>query len=237
MFVDTASLDTNNYVVGTLPESLHELTWEIVNRKFELPENTGEWTAYDGKVHDLMVAAGFEEGWYNYFDVEVEFRESANDEYKRYGGDEDENVGFSLYNGYYYGFYRLTISIKEGINTAENTYVSWVDGSVDTKYIELEISKLIVEIKGWNEDDEYSEVILDEDLELSEEILSLFEYVIYDPDRPDAFLKPTDIKGGITYNILYRVKPGKEYGIEIVTADGVTNPLEFGNYEIGRAHV
>ena len=236
-------LDTKNFVVGEIPSSISQLVWRIVPREFNLPYFDGSWTVFDGKVHDLADLLGLSEDWAEYLNISVEYKETESEVFAPYNGENSFAVDYSNYNGFYYGFYRITVTLKNDgtvlISTGINYNIAWA-GDEAPSPITIEVAELTLTVTEWNEENEYSAVIF-EGGELSDEIADKFEYVIYaDGDLDKKPLKPEDIVGGQTYYILFKFKDGSNekgvkysYGIILEFAEGVPNPLEFGSYSYG----
>ena len=168
LYLFDSSIDANNYELGAMPSEFYEkyrsdsgyleITWQIKQREFTVPEDTfgtgilddlGNWK-FDGKVHELMEVLGYKEGWENYLEVSVEFNDGEG--WKEYEGYED-----SIYKAYYLGSYRLTIKIKDGINTDDDKTVIWSDGTFATeKVVTITYVELEFEIEGWTENDQSS---------------------------------------------------------------------------------
>ncbi len=234
---DLDRIDRKNFEVGVLPDDISQLVWKIVPREIDLPEYDESWTTFDGKVHDLTALLGLPEDWAEYLDISVEYKATEADSYDAYMGEDDYVVGYSNYNGFYFGFYKITVTLKTGSSILGN--VKWV-GGVAPEDIVIEVSELIINVTDWFEDDENSYVMLEDGATLPDEIAERLEYILYeDGDTNKTLLKPDDIVGGKKYYIEYVFKTGRDekgvaynYGIKLVFAKGVPNPLEFdtGNY-------
>ena len=241
--IDTTQLDENNYriILSTIPE----LVWGIVPRDIELPVFDGSWKEFDGKIHDLAALLGLPEDWAEYMDITVEFRETEADSFTPYNGENDFAVGYSNYNGFYFGFYKLTVTLKnDGITFARSNF-RWV-GGVDPEDIVIQVTELIVDVTGWVEDDENSHVIFGGDINkvLPDEIADKFDYIIYEDGNEDVIVKPEDVVGGKTYYIEFIIKDGANesgiaysYGIKLVFEKGVSNPLMFGSFDFGKQEI
>lgn len=236
---DLSKLDRKNYEVGVVPDSISELVWKVIPREIALPEFDESWTEFDGELHDLPALLGLGEDWSEYLDIYVEYKESNSDSYEKYKGEDDFVVGYSNYTGFYYGFYKLTISIRyDAVITSAN--VKWFGGTAPEDVV-IEVTELDINVSGWFEDDENSYVTFANGQTLSEVIAGRLEYLIYEDGDPNKTpLKPEDIVGGKTYYIEYVVKNGKDengieygYGIRLSFANGVPNPLEFGTGNYG----
>ena len=236
---DLSKIDTKNYELGTVPESILEIVWKIIPREIAVPEFDGSWTEFDGKLHDLASLAGLSEDWAEYLDVTVEYKATDSDLYAPYKGEDDAVVGYSNYTGYYYGFYKLSVAIRyDSTVTPEN--VKWAGGAAPEDVI-IEVSELDINVIGWFEDDENSHVLFEDGFTLPEEIAERLEYIIYeDGDAAMKPVKPQDVVGGKSYYITYAIKTGNDekgiaynYGIKLNFAKGVPNPLDFGTGDYG----
>lgn len=236
---DLSKLDTKNYDVGIVPESINELVWKIVPREIDLPKFDGSWTEFDGKLHSLPALAGLAEDWAEYLDIYVEYKATDADQYDKYKGEEDFVVGYSNYTGFYFGFYKLTVTLKNN-SVVTSANVKWA-GGVAPEDIVIEVSELTINVNGWFENDEESYVTLANGQELTDEIKERLEYRIYEEgDLNKKPVKPEDIVGGKKYCIEYVIKNGMDekgvaynYGIKLVFEEGVPNPLEFGTGDYG----
>ncbi|MDE6442179.1 MAG: hypothetical protein K2L12_05465, partial [Clostridia bacterium] len=227
-----AVLDTQNYEVTGLPEGIQSLEWKIVEHGFDLPQNNGGWTHFDGNFHDLMNLLGYAEGWENYFEVIVEYSSDGGATYKVLDpfNDISAETNFSIYNGYLHGTYRLTIKIKATLLDSGLVFWNVPEGeTVQPSYTqEITVEKMTVTVTGWTEADENSTVIISETL--TDEELKLFDYIIYvsDDDKKTP-VSAANIEGGIEYTIEFFVKESYKLGIIL---EGTTT-YRFGNYDYG----
>ena len=243
VILSLGTLSPDNYTIDELPADLLELEWEITERKFTLPKyEEGSWDKFDGQMHDLMVLLGYGEDWFNYFDVEVLYDPDGGENFGVYDVSKDPNTGYSIYNGYYVGSYKLSISLKANINTDTSSSIFWVDENgdpiFDTQVCIIKCGKLIIELNAedWIGDRELSEVdpAVLAGMNLPESVKDLLEYIVYDAEDPTKTpVNKEDITDGTTYRIEFVVKKGYEIGIEIIGATYV----EFGNYNFGSQSV
>ena len=234
VWFNESEVDINNYELGTNQEFVSkyssstgwlEITWQIKQRTFEIPYDpvTNEWNAefeFDGKIHDIMVMLGFEEGWENYFDVKITYAPGEHG-VENYDPAKDENVGFSEFNLFYLGEYSVEITIKDEINKTGDNFVWLVDGNAfkDKRTATIDYKQLQLEVTGWNEDAEYTTVITEGDKfdNLPDDVKALFEYVIYEETdyringekahRYTVEEIAQNHSAGVTYIMMFRVKP------------------------------
>ena len=241
---DLSKIDTKNYaIVSQSYDDLQELVWSIVPREFDLPEYDESWNEFDAKVHDLPELLGLGEDWSEYFDIKVEYKANEGALYEDYRGGDMLVVGYSVYKGFNYGYYRLTVTLKNnGSLMTPGVNIKWKDGASNPEPFEIIVDKYTVTIIGWNESDEYSEVYFEDYGTLPDEIADRFEYILYEDGKEDILLDREDIalSTGTLFNILYRFKEGTDangiaysYGIDLVLGDGVRNPYEFGTRDYG----
>ena len=241
---DLDRLDQKNYEVKTrLADELSSITWKIVEREFEEPVYDESFTVYDGEVHDIAEMLGLGEDWFEYFDIKVEYKVTEGGSWAAYNGEDIFVVGYSNYKIYNFGFYRITVSLKsnEPVWSRGNNLV-WKDNEA-TKEFEfvIQVAERDVIVTGWFDDGEYSHVIFKDNETLPEAIAEKFEYVIYeDGDLSKTPVDPSDVVGGKTYYIEFRIKSGYNvygiaysYGVNLIFEAGVVNPYEFGNYDFG----
>ena len=242
--IDLSKIDTKNYTIVTGSyESISELVWSIVPREFDLPEYDESWQVFDAKVHDLVAMLGLGEDWAEYFDIKVEYKVNEGDTYAAYKGDNMVVVGYSLYKGFNYGYYRLTVTLKNNGSLMEpGVNLKWKDGASNPEAFEIIVSKRTVTVVGWNESDEYSEVLLKDGEVLPQEIADRLEYIIYEDGNEDVLLSREDVatSTGDRFCIDYRFKQGTDangiaysYGIDLEFETGVARPYEFGTRDYG----
>ncbi|MDE6442597.1 MAG: hypothetical protein K2L12_07610, partial [Clostridia bacterium] len=229
-----------------------EIVWSIDQRQLTVPADDKE-LEFDNTIQDLLAVLDFEDGWENYFDVTVEFSQTGADgTWAAYEGDKDATVGYSIYHAFALGHYRLKLSIKPGLNTADSNNIVWKYNNnliTTDQQVTIVYNQLQIEITGWTDDLQESEVISAKlaDLKLKDSVaLEMFEYVIRDVDSDEVVTaeEVSDRGSGYSYEILFRIKPEYTYakttGVSIVwKEDGVVvpeknmNPYEFGNYYFG----
>ena len=250
VFFFTREVDRDNYNLGSLPldfqqqysgtDSDLELEWKIVPRQYVL--NGDKEVYYTGEVRDILEILGIGEGWENYLDVTVEYKAYGSNEFIEYMevAEIDELLGYSIYNVYYVGEYRINLFIKQGINTADlNKVIFLVGGNALTldQQILLTVNPFTVEVESWNDNYQYSTVEAQMPEDLPDETRAMFEYVIQDYESGEIVTaEQVEERGsGYSYTITYRVKPEYEYAAKtgiIIDFDtnGVSNPYLFGIY-------
>ena len=217
-----------------------EITWNIVERRFAVPEDTE--FLFDGTVHELLELFGYGEGWENYLDVQVEYKAPGADAYVDYStiAEYDPILGYSRFNAFYLGDYRVKFSIKSGLNNVTNCVV-WLDGVykvTNDQSAVVTISPLEITIEGWQEDEDGNWTIVsdayEELLERSPDSEAVFEYIIRDAATGEVLSSMDEVRrrgAGIVYTIEFVIKDGNDYakshGIILGCADGVDNPHEF----------
>ena len=180
-------VDFNNFELGDATEfrnkyhseeGFAEITWSITQRQFTIPvDNQGDWSYFDGDIHDLMKLLGFEEGWDEYLTVKVEY-DGDGKGFKDYEGiDGDPYMAFKI------GSYRITLKIKEEINADGTVFVTWADADWDTEItVTITCDQLVIDDFVWNEQDQHSTVSSSIFDGLPDSVKEMFEYVIYDAD-------------------------------------------------------
>lgn len=245
---ELGSDESGNYTLIDIPTDFYlkyfstdaslEIKWLITQRSFTIPAN--KVLLFDNTIHDLLKELGIAEGWENYFDVSVEYSKDGDEAFAAYEG--DERVGYSSYNAFYIGYYRLTVSFKTEIN-ADSVNVYWARGNekvTAAQVVTVQYNPIEINVTGWHEDLEESTVISEElDKVKGTAAANMFEYVIYDYDTGDEVSKDdVSIRGsGYTYLIEFRIKEDIDYasvGIKLTFAEGVDNPYRFGNYNFGK---
>ena len=236
------------------PEGLGfaSIEWKIIEHQFAIPEKT-KVVDYSGTLRDIMedpTLFGFEEGWQNYLDVNIMYKQYGADdsEYSSYYdiASVDELLEYSMFNALYTGDYEVTFTIKSEVN-ATNVNVVWFDGNNHTgdQISTLTIRPKVINVTGWQpviDDDgmQVSAVIVSDDFyAMSQESQNLFNYVISDmaTGNPVDEAQVKASGNGIYYTVEFKLTDGNgysaKYGFEIVWAEGVKNPYEFVNENYG----
>lgn len=229
------------------------IEWQIIEHRFSIPKDIT--VDYSGTLRDIVgdkTLFNFAEGWENYFDVTIRYKEYGEDDDKFVNyfdiANTDEVLDYSMFNALYTGDYEVTFSIKPEVNETKVNVV-WYDGNNHTgnQTALLIIKPKEIAIDGWkpvmDADDanmQISATIDSADFDaMTAESKALFEYVIRDKATGEPVNEAT-VKAsgnGIYYTVEFRLIDPDSYsakhGFEIVWAEGVKNPCEFINENYG----
>lgn len=148
-----------------------EITWQINQKVIETPD-AGGWTVFDGEVHNLVEACGYEDGWEDYFTVSIEYSVDGTDgTFAPYTGHAGEQ-----YDAYKTGVYRMTFSIKSGLNDGGKSNVVWSNSEKTDQVVSVSVSKYVVTVDGWFANQENSTVKL---VDGTTAPTKFFDYKIY----------------------------------------------------------
>ncbi|MDE6441823.1 MAG: hypothetical protein K2L12_03605 [Clostridia bacterium] len=192
----TINVTNPNYTV-VFPETLKDtLTWTIEQRKLTIPEESGQWTEFDGKSHDIMVeVCGADADWADFYDVSIRYSRDGST-YMNYSGYKDV-----LTDAYDAWFYELTLTIKSSINTKNATNAVWENESSDKQVVRFSVGKLTVTVTGWKGDYENTTAMTDYDAIVQPDMLG---YTITDADGKEYTKDEAKLLGG---GITLTVKP------------------------------
>ena len=146
-----------------------EFTWNIEKKTIDTPDG-GNWTLFDGNVHNIVTDCGMAEDWENYLSVVIEYSIDGTDfapypGYTEIGSDEEGNAIYDPYSAYKTGVYRLTFSILDSVNSGADNVV-WASGDAEDQIVTVAVAKVSVNVVGWNDNRENSTVKLANDATL-----------------------------------------------------------------------
>ncbi len=229
------------------------IQWEIIPHRFTIP--TDITVDFSGTLRDIVedeTLFGFEDGWENYLEVGILYKEYGTDDDKYASYYEiasvDEALDYSMFNVLYAGDYKVTFTIKSELNATEECIV-WYDGNNHTgdQTAVLTVKPKEIKITGWapvmdgDGVTQLTATITSADFDaMTQESKDLFTYVVRDKDTGEVIEDLAEVKArgnGIYYTVEFKLIDGDSYaakcGFELVWETNVNNPYEFINENYG----
>ncbi len=209
-----------NYEVDDKDLLTQSLEWEIEVREITVPVSNGSWTEFDGLAHDLMTSINVLPEWEEYLTVSIKADLGAG--LVNYDGtDEFGNELFASHAG----SYEFTFSIKEGINSDDQTNVRFAvaTNALEDQKTTITINKAVMTVDDWNEHEEASTVVLSGNYVSNEFV----DYRFAKPDGTSVTVADVAASSGQPFVMTVYVRDEFANDISLVAAAGESLSYSF----------